>query len=195
MPGTVPPVANEREGLLAYLAQMRLVLRLTAHGLTDEQARATPTSSPLSVGGLIKHVALTEQSWMYDVQQRTRDPEELRRIYRTGFTLLEDETLDGILAFYDEVARRTEAIVADLDLGHPVPVPRDQPWFPKDVEAWSLRWVLLHLIQETARHAGHADIVREHIDGATAYPLMAAAEGWPQTPWMTPWTPSAATGS
>jgi hypothetical protein len=61
------------------------------------------------------------------------------------------------------------------------------PWFPDGVEAWSVRWVLLHLIEETARHAGHADIVRESIDGATAFPVMAAAEGWPATPWLQPW--------
>jgi len=47
--------------------------------------------------------------------------------------------------------------------------------------------VLLHLITETARHAGHADIVREMVDGATAFPLMAAVEGWPATDWMQPW--------
>ena len=68
-----------------------------------------------------------------------------------------------------------------------VPVPQGVPWYPDDVDAWSVRWVLLHLIVETARHAGHADIVREAIDGATAFPLMAAAEGWPATPWMQPW--------
>ena len=49
-------------------------------------------------------------------------------------------------------------------------MPQGVPWFPDDVEAWSVRWVLLHLIEETARHAGHADIVRETIDGATVLP-------------------------
>ena len=63
------------------------------------------------------------------------------------------------------------------------------PWFPDDIDAWTVRWVVLHLITETARHAGHADIVRETIDGASAFPLMAAAEGWPATPWMQPWAP------
>ena len=47
-----------------------------------------------------------------------------------------------------------------------VPVPRDSPWFPKDVDAWSVRWVFLHVISELARHAGHADIIRESLDGA-----------------------------
>ena len=68
----------------------------------------------------------------------------------------------------------------------------NEPWYPKDVEAWSVRWVVMHLIEETA---GHADIVRESIDGATSYALMAGAEGWPETPWIKPWTPAATTTS
>ena len=77
------------------------------------------------------------------------------------------------------------------DLGQAVPVPKGVPWYPDDIDAWSVRWVLLHLIEEIARHAGHADIVRESIDGATMYALMAAAEGWPATDWLTPWQPEA----
>ena len=99
-----------------------------------------------------------------------------------------DETLADVLAFYATVAKETEEIVAGIaDLDQPVPVPRDQPWFPSDVDAWSVRWVLLHLIEETARHAGHADIIRESVDGATAVPLMAAVEGWPEAWWVQPW--------
>jgi uncharacterized damage-inducible protein DinB len=185
MPGQVAPVADERTGLLAYLAQQRYVLRLTAYGLTDEQARATPTVSPLSVGGLIKHVATTERSWMDTVQQRPRASVEA---YLDSFRLGPDETLAGILDRYEVAAAETEAVIASVaDLGQPVPVPKDVPWNPPDVAAWSVRWVLLHLIEETARHAGHADIVRESLDGATAFPLLAAAEGWPPTPWLQPW--------
>ena len=110
--------------------------------------------------------------------------------YESNFRFGTEEAIDSILADYDEVARRTEAVIAEIpDLGQAVPVPQGVPWFPDDVDAWSVRWVLLHLIQETARHAGHADIVRESLDGATAFPLMAAAEGWPATPWLQPWTP------
>lgn len=185
MPGIVSPVADEREGLLAFLAQMRYVLKLTAHGLTDEQARATPSASPLSVGGLIKHVSATEEYWIQSLVLGN-DPGE--RDYEADFRLEPDESLTSVLDAYDAVAAATAAAVDTIDdLDHPVPVPRGVPWFPDDVDAWSLRWVLLHLIQETARHAGHADIVRESVDGATAFPLMAAAEGWPATPWMQPW--------
>ena len=114
--------------------------------------------------------------------------------YEDSFRLREDETLAGALAFLDEVAAETGEIVAGLDLDHPVPVP-PAPWNPDDVEAWSLRWVLLHLIEETARHAGHADIVREAIDGATAFELLAAVEGWPATDWLKPWAPEQVSGS
>ncbi len=190
MPGNVNPVQDEREGLLAFLAQQRYVLRLAAHGLTDEQARVKPTASSLSVGGLIKHVAATERSWMDTLLQRPA-PESGETDYAAGFTLGEDETLEGVLASYADAARETEEIIAGIpDLGQPVPVPKGVPWFPQDVEAWSVRWVLLHLIEETCRHAGHADILRECLDGATAMPLMAAAEGWPATPWMRPWEPA-----
>jgi hypothetical protein len=95
------------------------------------------------------------------------------------------------LADYATVARDTEAVVRALPDLHPaVPVPKGVPWFPAEVDAWTVRWVLLHLIEETARHAGHADIIRESIDGATMYALMAAAEGWPATDWLQPWTPA-----
>jgi uncharacterized damage-inducible protein DinB len=185
----VAPVANEREALLAYLAQQRYTMRLTAYGLTDEQCRATPSASPLSVGGLIKHVTAVERAWMETVLERRSGSVEG---YEDNFKLLPDETMTDVLARYDAAAIETDEIIAGIaDLGQAVPVPKGVPWFPDDIEAWSVRWVLLHLITETGRHVGHADIVRESVDGATAFPLMAAAEGWPATPWMQPWEPPA----
>jgi uncharacterized damage-inducible protein DinB len=189
MPAQVGAIGNEREGLLAYLAQMRYVLRLTAHGLTDEQLRATPTASTLSVGGLIKHCASTEEGWIDTVRGESQ-PVDYQR-YENNFRLAEGETIDAVLAYYDNVAARTEKTIADIaDLGQEIPVDHSVPWNPKDLDFWSVRWVLLHLIQETARHTGHADIIREAIDGGTAYPLLAAAEGWPETPWLKPWKPA-----
>jgi hypothetical protein len=187
MPGNVPPVADEREGLLAFLDQQRRGVRNAAHGLTDEQARLAPTVSTLSVGGLVKHLAQMERNWTAIMLQRPGADAD----YEDGFRLREDETLAGALADYASAAEETTAAVAGIaDLGQPVPVPKGVPWFPDDVDAWSVRWVLLHLIEETARHAGHADLVREAVDGATCWPLMAAAEGWPATPWLQPWQPA-----
>ncbi len=193
MPGQAPVHADETELLLGYLAQQRAMLRLTAFGLTDEQARARAAApSPLSVGGLIQHVALTEQSWIDLVVQRERPPtgDQGQDDYERGFTMGADQTLADLFEFSDAVAAETEAVVRAIpDLGQAVPVPKGVPWYPDDLDAWSVRWVLMHLVSETARHAGHADIVREAIDGATAFPLLAAAEGWPATPWLQPWEP------
>lgn len=189
MPGQVGAIANEREGLLAYLAQMRYVIKLTAYGLTPEQLRATPTASTLTVGGLIKHCAATEEGWIDIVR---REPQELDyNVYAENFALGDGETIEDVFGYYERVAARTEKTVAEIaDLDQEVPVDHSVPWNPKDLDNWSVRWVLLHLIQETARHAGHADIIREAVDGGTAYPIMAAAEGWPESPWLKPWQPS-----
>ena len=189
MPGQAPPATDERALLLAYIAQQRDGLRYAAYGLTDEQARAVPTRSALSVGGLIKHVSAVERRWVDITLERPavaqEDLAQGRVDYAEGFRMGPHETLDGLLVDYEAAALETDEAMAGLDLGRPVPVPRD-------VDAWSVRWVLLHLIQETARHAGHADIIREHLDGATAFELMAAAEGWPATDWLKPWQPPAA---
>ncbi len=183
----VPPVADEREALLAYLGHQRYVVRLAAYGLTDEQVRDKPSASTLCIAGLIKHLANMERSWIDTVMQRSQRSEA---DYESNFRLEPEETLADVLRLYEEAAEETEAVIGGIsDLGQAVPVPKGVPWFPKDVEAWSVRWVLLHLIEETARHAGHADILRESLDGATAFPLMAAAEGWQVTPWLQPWVP------
>ena len=184
MPGSVRPVVDERDGLLAFLAQQRDAVRIAAHGLTDAQAAATPSASALSIGGLIKHLARVERYWIVQLVAQRDLPPLQDQDYEADFRLGAGETLAGVLDAYAAVAEETESIIAAIaDLGQPVPVPRGVPWFPKDVEAWSVRWVMLHLIEETARHAGHADIVRESLDGATFYPLMAAAEGW-EADWL-----------
>ena len=191
MPGLAPPSLDEKDLLLAYIEQQRQGIRNAAHGLTEEQARLATTAGTLTIGGLIKHAADVEKGWVDMILQRDGGTREDREAaYGDNFTLGPDETLADVLGRYREVAVETEAALAGIaDLGQAVPVPRGVPWFPDDVEAWSVRWVLLHLIEETARHAGHADIVRESVDGATMYGLMAAVEGWPATDWLTPWTP------
>ncbi|GAA4995313.1 DinB family protein [Kitasatospora paranensis] len=193
MPGHAPPVTDERHALLAYLAHQRQGLRVTAHGLTDAQARSAPSTSELTIAGLLKHAARCERGWMDLVLQRTRGPERTAdEDDASDFVLGPGETLAGVLEDYARAAAETDAVVHGIaDLGQPVPVPRGLPWFPADVEEWSVRWVLLHLIEETARHGGHADVIRETIDGATLYPLLAAAEQWPD-PWFEPWRPPAA---
>jgi uncharacterized damage-inducible protein DinB len=193
MPGLVAPTSTERETLISYLQQQRYAVRLAAYGLSDEQAACSPTVSELSVGGLIKHLAAVERFWMQvatDCVERPGSEEAGAEDYESGFRLGPGEPLEQVLEEYSAAASETDRTIrAFEDLSLEVPVPQGVPWFPKDVERWSARWIVLHLIEETARHAGHADIVRECVDGACAFPLMAAAEGWPATPWMQPWKP------
>lgn len=136
MPSTVRPVTDERDGLLAYLAQQRDALRFAVYGLTDEQASSRPTASALSLAGLIKHVAFVERHWMVELVAQRSLPRQAAQEYAAGFALAEGETVASALAVYAAVAAETEAIVAQIDdLGQPVPVPKDVPWFPRDVEA------------------------------------------------------------
>ena len=177
---------------MKYLEQQRAGIRNAAYGLTEEQIRVKPTKSAICLGGLVKHVTACERSWVDTMLQRRNHQglKEAAAQWGRHWEVTGDDTLASLLADYEACARETEEAVAGIDdLSQPVPVPQDAPWFPKDLEAWSVRWVLLHLVEEVARHAGHADIIRESIDGATMYELLAAAEGWPETPWLTPWRP------
>jgi uncharacterized damage-inducible protein DinB len=154
--------------------------------------------SAISIANLVKHVTHTERTWMERARAGALRAADSRPVDEQAADYGKDwdadgETIEDLLAAFDAVAQDTEAAALDeaLDLDQPVPVPRNAPWFPQDVEAWSVRWVYFHRIEELARHAGHADIVREHLDGATMYELMAGFEGWPETPWLTPWRPPA----
>ncbi|WP_116452991.1 DinB family protein [Blastococcus litoris] len=169
MTTTATTLTAERADLLETLATHRYFLRHTVQGLTDEQARLRPTASELTLGGLIKHVAHTEEMWADFVLDGPTamgagdDPEQLEK-WAAEFRMGPDETLEGLLARYAEVAERTDELVRtvpDLDASHPLP---PAPWFrPGAVR--SARRVFLHVVAETAQHAGHADILRESIDG------------------------------
>lgn len=167
---------GERADLLESLRRHRGFLRHTVQGITDDQARERTTVSALSLGGLVKHVAGTEQHWLDfvlhgpgqgpDIDFSTidwSDPPAEVRAFQDGHRMREDETLAGLLATYDEVAARTDALVSEVDLDDRQPLPQ-APWFEAGA-TWSARRVLLHVLAETAQHAGHADIIRESLDG------------------------------
>jgi uncharacterized damage-inducible protein DinB len=165
-------VTGERADLLAMLAKARHFLRFTTRDLTDEQARQRTTVSELTLGGLIKHVLAVERNWAdFIVHGPSAGPdftaltEAEYQTWAEGFRLLPAETLAGVLAEYAETARHTDDLVValpDLDADHPLP---PAPWNPPG-ERWSARRALLHIATETAQHAGHADIIRESLDGA-----------------------------
>ena len=145
-------------------------------GLTDEQARLTPTVSTLSLGGLVKHVTAVEQQWARfvvdgpapspDIDWANIDwsnpPPEVQQ-YADGFRMLEGESLAGLLATYDGWPPPPDELVLSVDLDARQPLPK-APWFEPGA-SWSARRVFTHILAETAQHAGHADIIRETIDG------------------------------
>ncbi|MER6629880.1 DinB family protein [Streptomyces sp. NPDC000987] len=165
---------DERGALLAFLAEQRGGIRRAVLGLTDEQASARPSASELTLGGLVKHVAEVEQGWLAMARQEPpavpRDPSD----WDESFRLTDGETVESQLAYWEKVAAETEAFIRSVpSLDDTFPLP-DQPWFPPEGRV-SMRWLCLHLIRETARHAGHADIIRESLDGRTAFELVALA--------------------
>ncbi|GKQ39293.1 DinB family protein [Streptomyces sp. A012304] len=165
-------LTGERADLLDELANARHFLRFTTRDLTDEEAGRRTTASALCLGGLIKHVTSVERNWVAFILEgpsamgdfdRMTEEDWARRT--DEFRMLPGETLAGVLEEYAEVARRTDELVAtlpSLDADHPLPT---APWFEAGGR-WSARRVLLHIVAETAQHAGHADIIRESLDGA-----------------------------
>ncbi|MFJ9946558.1 DinB family protein [Kitasatospora sp. NPDC091207] len=156
---------GERADLLQTLDKHRGFLRYTVRDLDDEQAARRTTASDLCLGGLIKHVMGVEDRWMRFAVGGAEAMGRESVDWEGQFRMADGETLAGLLAAYERVARETDELVStlpDLDLGHPLP---QAPWFEPGA-VWSVRRVLLHVIAETAQHAGHADIIRESLDGA-----------------------------
>jgi uncharacterized damage-inducible protein DinB len=172
MDSTAQTLTGERADLLESLRKHRQFLTFTARDLDEEQAGRRTTASELCVGGLIKHVTSVERGWAEFIVKGTSAMPDFTSFTEEDFARRADEfrmlpgdALAGVLAEYAKVAGRTDEIVAtlpDLDVSHPLP---KAPWFQANT-TWSARRVLLHIIAETAQHAGHADIIREALDGA-----------------------------
>ena len=152
---TRPPqtAADERSTLLGFLDYLRAAVAAKAEGVPEPQVRRAGVPSGTSLLGLVKHLDAVER--FYFLGEATTD---WAPTMRPG----PDETAEGLLAAYRDATRRAnEVIGAHPDLALPAPLP------PGRKSASSMRWLLVHMIEETGRHAGHADILREQIDGAT----------------------------
>ncbi len=158
---------SERDDILETLAVHRRFLLHTVQGITDAQARQRTTVSELTLGGIVKHVAVTEQQWARFIVEGTvalATTDSSYAEHAASFVLGEGETLADVVAGYEAIANHTDDLVRslpDLDLAHALP---EAPWFPPGATR-SARRVFLHVVAETAQHAGHADIVREALDG------------------------------
>ncbi len=166
MTSTETTLTGERADLVQTLDRHRGFLRHTVRGLTDEQAMQRTTVSELTLAALIKHVAHTEEKWA-DFAERGAAAFGTENwsveAWQAEWRLEPGETLASVLAEYEEIARRTDELVATLDLDVSYALPQ-APWFEPGA-SWSVRRTLLHIIAETAQHAGHADILRESLDG------------------------------
>jgi uncharacterized damage-inducible protein DinB len=161
------PAAGELETLNSFLDFQRATMIRKVEGLTDEQAASQPVApSTLSLSGLIKHLSLVEESWFQSVfaggelgEPWSSAPFDDDKDWE--FNSASEDRLSDLVEMYKSACEKSREVVASADsLGE---------MSEKDTRRGkvSLRWILLHMIEETARHAGHADLIRERIDGAT----------------------------
>lgn len=180
---------GERAELITQLAAARTALTETVRDLTDEQAGLRPTASSLCLGGLVKHVASMEESWQNfavegpsamrftlpegvewsDIMAGTaREFPKWMIDHQNEFQMQPGDTVAAILDRFERVAARTEEIITSLpDLSVTYPLP-EAPWNTPGT-TYSARRAFLHLIAEISQHAGHAEILRESIDGKTSF--------------------------
>lgn len=159
---------DERELLLAFLRFHRETLLWKAEGLGADGLRERSTPSTMTLAGLLKHCAIVETWWLHQVFAGRPTPEPFASAdWDTDETwdwtsALSDDP-DELRRLYRDAIARSEAIIAEADLDD---VAQGSSGFAGKP---TLRWILMHVTTETARHAGHADLIREAVDGATGW--------------------------
>ena len=162
--GKIAAVADERTTLEEFLDYYRGAVVAKLRGISEEEARRRLVPSETTLGGLIKHLARVEVSWFHhrvggmpveDLPLLSRAIEDPKSDFRVD----PQDTVEALIARYEELCARSREIAARHELDDVVPHPV--------LGEVSLRWIVVHMIEETARHAGHADILREQIDGTT----------------------------
>lgn len=191
MPFFAPQVHHEPHALATFLRHQCAQLRSTAYQLRTDQARLAPTPSELSIGGLLLHNAQVVHGWL-TTAMRAPEPTPVEmygeisaRIgledFYSGAEMPNTMSLDDVLQIYDRAVVFIDEAAASIDSEAVIPGPAN-PWTPDDF-VLNGRWVWLHLITEVARHAGHADIIREAIDGKISYELNFLADGGTEEEW------------
>lgn len=169
------PQNGERQDLLAMVADQRTNFLYTVTGLTDEQARARSTVSELTLGGLVKHLAEAQRNWLSVIDGTAAPKVDWSDLDPDGHRMTDDETLAAHLDAFRAAAEAFDrAVREEPDLDRAVTLPQ-YPWSPPEPLVWTVRHILLHIFREIAHHSGHADIVRETLDGASTTERMARA--------------------
>lgn len=154
-----PWAASEKEMLEAFLDFQRATLLWKVSGVSDEDLRRKPTVSSMSLLGLVKHLAYVERSWFQVVfMNRELGVPWTKEDPDADWRIEPDETTASVLALFQDAVAESRKVVAENSLDDFAKKPGSDP---------TLRWIVIHMIEETARHNGHADIMREAIDGAT----------------------------
>ena len=187
-----PARLDEAAALATFLREQSDAVRNAAYGLTEEEARIAPARSELSLGGILKHLSIGWPSWQRrEACERGERGWELTEAdyaqFYGSFALTEDETLSQVLERYDAATDDLIAAIEAMDPGAEA-LEAPAPWFGRlEPTPVTKRMLALHLIEEFARHAGHADLVREQIDGALAGQLTMAVNGIPGNDFIQPW--------
>ncbi|WP_314302144.1 DUF664 domain-containing protein [Kocuria palustris] len=179
--GFLPPSAvGEHDVLRTYALQQLAQMRTAVHGLSDEQAHAAPTASVLNLTGLLLHTSAVGVYWSALAAAAPGAPvlpEDLSEDPSLDSLIADARPLSEVLEQFDRhVALTAQNLDEAAELDALVPVP-PSPWIPEDVTHWEVRWCLAHIAAEVARHAGHADLLRETLDGRGSFELNDAADG------------------
>lgn len=174
MPFLTPRAAGEVEVIKTFLLQQLAQMRSTVVLLNDDQAQSVPTSSGLNLVALLEHTGSVASFWTGCAAQQSNEP-DLPDFVENQIPLEElverNDSLEEALRKFDlNVECATSNFDKIDDFGFEIPV-LESPWIPTDLKSWEVRWVLVHSCTEIARHVGQADIIRETIDGKTAFEL------------------------
>lgn len=191
-----PARDDESSGLVNYADQQLSALRAALYGLTETQARATPCRSSLSIGGIVKHVEQGMSGAIARLRNGAQQPavdEAGVAAYLAGLVLGDDESATDLVERFDRTRAEFLEVIAQTDPHGEAEAP-PAPWAGID-EPMPIRnrYFLVHQIEEFARHAGHADIIREEIDGQTVPGLEMSMAGAPPNQFFTPFVPEPGT--
>ncbi len=159
LPDEVVSTAGERATLEAFLDLYRDVVVRKVSGVSDESARRRLVPSLTTLGGIVKHLRWVEVGWFHQVLGARSGDNRRPHDRDDEFSVAPDETIGALVQDYRAACARSRSLAAERELDDVVPHHR--------MGEVSLRWLYVHMIEETARHAGHLDILREQIDGAT----------------------------
>lgn len=191
MPFLTAETTDELDNLATFAQQQVEQVATTLHGLSPEQLRQVPSASGMSLGALSRHVLLMAETAARTIAaapEAGSAPDRAPERYQAEGGLApeaarEEDTAESLTELLQAAGQDLADAIRGTGPETRGPVP-DQPWF-EGRTSWSMRWYALHLVEENARHAGHADILRESIDGRTTYELNALAAGqtWPPEGW------------